>query len=89
MSYSQPNQTIPAKLAEVYENVAAITPTDNTVVGPYSALYVGGAGNVALCPRNSTTPVIFYAVPAGTVLKVAFQGINATNTTATNLVGLG
>lgn len=77
------------KTATVYQNAVAITPTDNTQIGPFACLYVGGTGNVALVPADSTTAVVFYGVPAGTFIPVAFQGINATNTTATDLVGLG
>lgn len=84
-----PPNTMSAKIAEVYETQANITPADNAVIGPYMALYVGVAGNVTLCPRNSTTPVLYTALPAGALLRVGFQGVNATGTTATGLVGLG
>lgn len=89
MVYSQPNQTVPARIVESYGSAVAVTPADNAAIGPFAAVYVGGAGNIALVPRNSPTPVTFYAVPAGAVLRVACQGVNATGTTATNLVGLG
>jgi len=87
MSYSQPANLVPPRAATVYETAVAISPVDNTPIGPFAALYVGGAGTVALCPRNSTT-VVTFTVPAGTVLPVAIQGVNATGTTASNLVGL-
>jgi len=89
MSYSAAPTQIPSKVHECYRQMAAITPTDNTAIGPFSALYVGGAGNVAVVPLGQTTAVVFDAVPAGTILPLEFQGINATSTTATNLVGLG
>ena len=89
MAYSVPGNQQPPKIAEVYQNQVAITPADNTAIGPFQAVYVGGAGNITLVPRNSTTPVLYTAVPVGTILRVAFQGINATGTTATALVGLG
>lgn len=81
--------TMVARIATVYRTAVVVTPTDGTQVGPFMGLYVGGAGDVALVPTGSVAPVIFKAVPAGTLLPVSFQGINATLTTATNLVGLG
>lgn len=87
-AYAVPASIMPPRIVEVYENQVAIVPTDNTAIGPFMALKVGGAGTVALIPRNSTTPVS-YTVVAGELLRVAFQGINATGTTATGLVGLG
>jgi hypothetical protein len=89
MAYSLPGQAPLPRIQECFQTQVAITPTDNTPIGPYVALYVGGAGNVTLCPRNSTTPVAYAGLAAGTILRVAFQGVNATGTTATNLVGLG
>lgn len=85
---------VPSPLAnpvirECYMSAVAITPTDNTAIGPYAALYIGATGDVTLVPRNSTTAVLFKGVPVGTVLRVATQGVNNTGTTATNIVGLG
>lgn len=88
MTYPTPATILNSRIATCYENYAPITPTDNTPIGPFAALWVGGAGTVAVVPRNSTTPVSF-TVAANTLLPIAFQGINATGTTATGLVGLG
>ena len=53
-------------------------------------LYVGGAGNVALVPAAAGiggTPVVFTALPVGTIIRdFAFCQVMSTNTTATNLV---
>jgi hypothetical protein len=51
-------------------------------------LYVGGAGNLNLLLAGDTAPVVFVGVAAGTVLPVRVAKVMATNTTATNLVGL-
>jgi len=49
------------------------------------ALYIGGAGDVAV--KNSLgTSVTFQNVPAGSVLPVNVSYVMATNTTATNIV---
>ncbi len=88
MAYATP-LTATRRFGTVYASAAAITPTDNTQIGPFQGVYVGGAGNVALCPLGQTTVVTFTGVPAGTILPIAIQGVNASNTTATAIVGLG
>lgn len=88
MTYSV-KAAIEPRIATAYRNAAAITPADNAQIGPFAALYVGSAGSVVVCPVNSTTVVTFVAVPAGTLIPLAFQGVNATGTTAGSLVGLG
>lgn len=66
----------------------AVVPSD-TVNFPVRArmLYVGGAGNVSLVGADGVA-VTFTAVPVGTVLPIEALRVNATLTTATNLVGL-
>lgn len=76
-------------IATCYENQVAIAPADATAIGPYQALYIGVSGDVTLVPRNTTTPVLYKNLVQGTILRVAFQGVNATGTTATNLIALG
>ena len=67
----------------------AITPSDSTVFAtPTRYIYVGGAGNVAIKGAGDTVAVTLTAVPVGTMLEVCAQQVMATNTTATNLVGL-
>lgn len=71
-----------------YENGFAIAPSDSTeFANATRAIYVGTAGNlVVVFPSGGA--VTFTAVPAGTVLGVVARRVNATGTTATNLVGL-
>lgn len=72
---------------------AAVTPSDTTVLN-CRALYVGGAGNVAVhmlgvvgtSPRE--TSVTFSNVPAGTILPISCYRVLSTSTTATNIVAL-
>ena len=80
---------ISPRIATAYRNAAAITPADDTPIGPFAALYVGTTGSVVVCPVNSATVVTFVGVPAGTIIPIEFQGVNATGTTAGDLVGLG
>lgn len=86
-AYAAASPPIPSIVRECYQTFSALTPTDNTQIGPFSAIYVGVAGDVVLIPRNSTTAVTFKAMPVG-IHRIAFQGVNSTGTTATNLVGL-
>jgi len=65
---------------------AAVTKSDSTVVA-FDALYVGGAGDVAV-----TTPLgsvlTFSAVPAGSIIPIRCVRVMSTNTTATLIVGM-
>ena len=72
-----------------YGSAQAVTTSDTTVVS-CRAIYVGGAGNVAVKTGNGATAVTFTAPPVGTILPISIdQGqIMATNTTATLLIAL-
>lgn len=70
-----------------FTNGVAITPSDTVALGrPSKAVYVGGAGNIRAIMGGAETN--FIAVPVGTVLPISATRINATGTTATNLVAL-
>jgi hypothetical protein len=68
----------------------AVTPTDNAnlALGPCRALWVGGAGNLAVITAGDTAAVTLSAVPAGTIVPVRAQVVMSTNTTATLIVAL-
>lgn len=72
-------------------NAVAVTPSDtNTYSSPVS-VYVGVAGDVAIVPwsaGSSGTSVVFKNMPAGSVVPCQAIIINATSTTATNLVAV-
>lgn len=71
-----------------YTGGFAITPHDTTkFTRPCEAIYVGGAGNAVVLMASGET-VTFNGLTAGQVLHVKANRVNATNTTATNLVGL-
>jgi hypothetical protein len=70
-----------------YASLAAVTPHD-TNANNFCALWVGGAGDVALQGASDSTPVTILAVPAGTLLPMAVKLVLATGTTATSIVGL-
>ena len=66
----------------------AITPHDsNNEAVAFRAIYVGVAGNVTVVSANGNV-VTFKNAQAGSVLPVEGVRVNATNTSATDLVGL-
>jgi hypothetical protein len=75
--------------ASAYTVGPAITPSDTALI-TCRALWVGGAGAVALSASPSAAAVTLSAVPAGSILPVGLdQGrVMATNTTATLIIAL-
>lgn len=67
---------------------AVVTPSDSVNLDYFTrAVFVGGAGNLAVVMKNGMT-VVFTGVVAGSVLPIRCARINSTNTTATNIVAL-
>lgn len=66
----------------------AVTPSDSTTLAGVRALYVGGAGNVAVMPFGSGTAVTLVGATAGSIIPVRCTKVMSTNTTATNIVAL-
>lgn len=64
---------------------ATVTASDSTII-PFSALYIGVTGDVAITTLAGQT-VTFKAVPVG-ILPVSGNKVMSTNTTATNIVAL-
>jgi len=67
----------------------AITPSDTVdfVEGETRGVYVGVTGNIVAVSANGDVITFLNAVQ-GTILPIRAVRINATSTTATNLVGL-
>jgi hypothetical protein len=67
-----------------------LTKSDTNVLplGPCRALWIGGAGDVAVIAEGDTDAVTISAVPAGTVLPIRCKKVMSTNTTATLIVAL-
>lgn len=69
-------------------SAGAVTTSDSTNLSSFArALYVGVGGNIAAVMPNDDV-VTFSNVPTGTILPVRVKRVNATNTTATNIVAL-
>lgn len=65
----------------------AITPHNSTNFTKFCrAIYVGTTGDVSIETYGGT--IVFVGVPAGTILPVVCTRVNATGTTADDLVGL-
>ena len=80
---------MPTALANTSASAAgavAVTPSDSTALD-FRALWVGGAGNVAVRTRNGQT-VTFSGVAAGTVLPVQGDRVMSASTTATLILAL-
>ena len=71
---------------QVPSRAAAVTPSDTTELEA-SALFVGGAGNVAVVTEGGDT-VTFTGVQAGSMLVLRIKQVRAASTTATNIVRL-
>jgi hypothetical protein len=68
----------------------AVTPSDEADISlaPCRALYVGGAGDVAVVMAGGEAAVTFAGVTAGAILPIRVDRVNSTNTTATAIVAL-
>lgn len=71
-----------------FARFVAVTPSDTVDLtgGPARGIYVGVAGDVSLVGLDDTA-VVFKAMPVG-LHKVIFRRVNATSTTATNMVAM-
>lgn len=75
-------------LSDPADEFFAITPSDSVDMdNKVRAVYVGGAGDIS-CVNNKGVSVLFVGVSAGSWLPIRTNRVNATGTTATNLVGL-
>jgi hypothetical protein len=70
-----------------YSTAKAITPSD-TASNKFKAIYVGGAGNLAVTDIGNGAAVTFTAPPVGSIIPIETSLVMATNTTATLLIGL-
>lgn len=80
--------TAPRKVDGPVRSGAPITPSDTVGIDTTRAIYVGVAGDISIRLIDDATPVLFKAVPAGSVLPVRTSLVRATGTTATNLIAL-
>lgn len=70
-----------------YKGVA-VTKSDSTVLETTRALYIGGAGDVAVVFADGGSAVTLAGALAGSILPVQVTKVMSTSTTATNIVAL-
>lgn len=70
--------------------LASVTPSDtvNLPGGVCRALYIGGAGDIAILAEDDSSAVTLSGVVAGQVVPVRAKRVNSTNTTATLIVAM-
>jgi hypothetical protein len=68
-------------------SAVAVTPSDTTTNLGFQALYIGGSGAVTVDMIEGGTNITFPNVPVG-FFPVAVKRVYATDTSATNIVGL-
>jgi hypothetical protein len=90
MPYAPIPTSFQQPISTAYRWANPVTPATGTPFpfGPARALYIGGAGNVTLCPLDGPPVVTFSGLTAGTILPVMCQGVDATST-ATLILALG
>lgn len=66
--------------------VVSITPTDADLVRDIRSFYVGTGGNVSITAPDGTSAIL-KNIPAGLVVPVECRRINATSTSAADIVG--
>lgn len=75
-----------------YYRMAAITPDNsNDLPQACKAIYVGGAGNISIIQLSdiaAATPIVFTAVPVGTIIPIVARRVRVTGTTASLLIAL-
>jgi hypothetical protein len=88
MTQFNPHSTFAETATEVpAAHAATITPADSDLDDVTRAVYVGGAGDLAVQMLGGEI-VTFVAVPAGSLLPIRVKQIRSTNTTATSIVSL-
>lgn len=65
----------------------AISPSDTDFTNPVRAVYVGGTGKIVGILQGDTDAITLEAIPAGSLLPLAFKRITASST-ATLMVGV-
>ena len=78
-----------SNMSDPSSQIFAITPHDSTNFSIETrGIYVGTTGDVVVV-TNDGTAVTFSNVPAGLILPVRAIRVNSTDTSASDLVGLG
>ena len=89
---SDTNETKTALNKMLYGTALAVTAvhlgSDHTLGATYEAFFIGVGGDISLDMGTSGTNIVFKNLASGQILPVQATVVNATNTTATNIVAL-
>jgi hypothetical protein len=69
------------------QDAQALTKSDTTVINTTRSVWVGGTGDITVTMLSGNT-ALFSSVPAGTWMPIQITKLQATGTTATNVLGL-
>jgi hypothetical protein len=67
---------------------APVTPSNTTDIETCRALYIGATGDVSVETADPGVTLVFKNAQAGSILPVQVTRVNATGTTATNIIAL-
>lgn len=86
---TDPFKSHETSLTSPARNGFSITPDDSADLSiTCRALFIGGGGDISAILAGDSTTILLKGVPTGTVLPIAVRRIEATLTTATDIVGL-
>lgn len=72
-----------------FRRAVAVTPSDiDDLESPSRALYIGTGGNLTVEMLNSSVPVLFLAVPSGTILPIRVTKVLSTGTGADDIISM-
>jgi hypothetical protein len=81
MAYRQVDAAISAY------NATLVVKSNSTVIPTTRALYIGGAGDLAVVMADATAPITFVGVPVG-IFPIQVKQVYDTGTVATNIIAL-
>lgn len=86
---TDPFESHETSLTSPARNGFSVTPDDSSDLSiTCRALFVGGAGDISAVLAADSSSIMFANIPAGTVLPMSVKRVEATLTTATDIVGL-
>ena len=86
---NDPFKSHQTELTSPARNGFSVAPDDGTDLSVIClSLFIGGSGDVSAILVGDSSPVIFKNIPPGSILPISVKRVEATLTTATDIVGL-
>lgn len=86
MSYAYDRDNIARASDGPGDDAYMITPANSLLAQPVRALYITGAGDIAIITRSGASRTL--TVPANFSLPVGVTQVSSTGTTATGIIGI-